>query len=259
MATDLNKYVQAAKSTESVVDEIKINKADFSALLDVTIGIANILDQLKKHVFYGREYDAEFLSKNHRLITNNLETLQRFVRNPTESSRTEDAITNTRTAHGLIGIITEAGELAEVLQSLNNTGDVDSVNVGEEIGDLDWYKAILADSNGLDLEKILEVNIKKLEDRYKKKKFEAEAANVRNLDSERTVLSEVVVEVKPVETIATIDIPVSGKGLLADHSGVIIADSDLDDVGSNTDITIDVGNVEKTDKVDTIIQQYTGE
>lgn len=185
---DLQKYVQAATSTESRVDSIVFNKADLSALLNIAIGIANILDAVKKRVFYNRSYDAAFLTTNHRLITNNLEALQRFVRNPEDSNRSEDQITDTRTAHGLLGIFTEAGELVEVLKTLNETGSVDVVNIGEELGDIDWYKAVLADANNLNLEDILATNIKKLEERYKKKKFEAEAANERDLVKERNIL-----------------------------------------------------------------------
>lgn len=41
--------------------------------------------------------------------------------------------------HGIVGMITEAGELAEVLIALIETGEIDAVNVLEECGDVNWY------------------------------------------------------------------------------------------------------------------------
>lgn len=90
--------------------------------------------------------------------------------------------------HMILGIITEAGELADVYKKALAYGkEIDEVNVQEEIGDLMWYIANFCTMNGYDLEQILSANIAKLRVRYPER-FSAESALNRDLDKESETL-----------------------------------------------------------------------
>lgn len=90
--------------------------------------------------------------------------------------------------HMVLGISTEAGELADAYKKmLAYNKPIDMVNVAEEIGDLMWYIANFLEMTGLDFDSILEKNIRKLEVRYPEKFSEEKAVN-RNLEEERKVL-----------------------------------------------------------------------
>lgn len=92
--------------------------------------------------------------------------------------------------HMALGLVTEAGELADVFKkNLAYNKNIDWINVQEEIGDLLWYIAGLCNINGFDLEAILQNNIDKLRTRYPEK-FTSQDAIERNLDKERKVLEE---------------------------------------------------------------------
>lgn len=93
-----------------------------------------------------------------------------------------------RLIHGLLGVQSESGELADALKKTLYYGQpLDLVNVVEEIGDICWYLAILADACGTTLEQCQRRNIAKLRQRYPDKFTEAEAAT-RDLQSEREAL-----------------------------------------------------------------------
>jgi NTP pyrophosphatase (non-canonical NTP hydrolase) len=90
--------------------------------------------------------------------------------------------------HMVLGIVTEAAELADVFKkSLAYNKEIDWTNVREEFGDLMWYIANFCKSHDFDLEEILGTNIAKLKARYPDK-FTEEKANNRHLDVERQVL-----------------------------------------------------------------------
>jgi len=95
---------------------------------------------------------------------------------------------NIRLLHAAIGLATEAGEVQDALKKHLFYGKpLDKVNLAEEIGDLFWYCAILADTLGVSFDEIQEKNIAKLKARYGDK-FTAAAALNRDLDAERKIL-----------------------------------------------------------------------
>lgn len=95
---------------------------------------------------------------------------------------------NIRLLHAAIGLATEAGEIQDQLKKAIFYGKtLDRVNLAEEMGDLFWYLAILADTLGVSFDEIQEKNIAKLKARYGSKFSEAAALN-RNLDTERKIL-----------------------------------------------------------------------
>jgi NTP pyrophosphatase (non-canonical NTP hydrolase) len=95
---------------------------------------------------------------------------------------------NIRLLHGGIGLATEAGEFLDALKKHIYYGkELDRVNLAEELGDLFWYCAIIADELNVPFASIMEKNINKLKARYGEK-FSEEKAEKRNLETERNIL-----------------------------------------------------------------------
>lgn len=66
-----------------------------------------------------------------------------------------------------LGVGGEAGEVLEIIKKGNRPGKtVDVEHLHEEIGDVMWYLAVLADYYGLDLSSIVTANVAKLKKRY---------------------------------------------------------------------------------------------
>ncbi len=104
-----------------------------------------------------------------------------------------------RLLHAFMGLSTEVGEIVDALKKHIFYGkSLDLINLAEEFGDCDWYKAIGVDALSKllnrepeDLEKMIkQINIEKLQKRYPEK-FSEENANNRNLDAERDILGTV--------------------------------------------------------------------
>src|SRR5262249_14290914 len=91
--------------------------------------------------------------------------------------------------HGILGVMTESGELAEAIHNAlsNSEASLDVVNLSEEIGDLQWYEAMLARAIGTDFDTLQRQNIAKLKARFPDK-FTESAANNRDLEKEREIL-----------------------------------------------------------------------
>jgi len=101
-----------------------------------------------------------------------------------------------RTLHAIIGIITEAGELAEAVvtafaavQEGKSTIDdcFDHINLREEYGDVLWYTQLGLSSINSSIPECITINDNKLEARYGAT-FTAEAALHRDLEQERKEL-----------------------------------------------------------------------
>lgn len=90
--------------------------------------------------------------------------------------------------HGIIGLQTEIGELSDAVKRYIFYGkDLDVTNLGEEIGDICYYIALVCKHLNINWEEILKKNIMKLKIRYPEG-FSQENAINRNLDEERKVL-----------------------------------------------------------------------
>ncbi|HYF05898.1 MAG TPA: nucleoside triphosphate pyrophosphohydrolase family protein, partial [Patescibacteria group bacterium] len=71
-----------------------------------------------------------------------------------------------RLEHAILGITTEAGELLDVVKKAKIYGKpFDRAHVAEELGDVFWYSAVLADELGVSFEEIWKKNILKLQAR----------------------------------------------------------------------------------------------
>lgn len=96
-----------------------------------------------------------------------------------------------RSLHALMGIMSEAGEIADMLKKHIIYGAaLDELNLVEESGDSTWYHSLLLDALKVSIERSFELNINKLKTRYGAK-FTAHAALNRDLDAERKALEGV--------------------------------------------------------------------
>lgn len=144
-----------------------VDDAVFGDAIYSIIQSAEKLDKFKKSMFYGKA---------------NTDHTPLFAVYDSSNSVPVNVI------HGIVGIVTEAGELAEALaNSMAGGYTIDLVNVAEELGDIFWYAALIAKSAGLTFEEIQAKNIAKLKARYPEK-FDDVLAENRDLEKERKIL-----------------------------------------------------------------------
>lgn len=93
-----------------------------------------------------------------------------------------------RLLHAIMGMVTEAGEAADMLKKHIFYGkEYDQINLIEEVGDMLWYIAIALDEMNITFEEVMERNIAKLKVRYGDA-WTQQRANERDLDKERQEL-----------------------------------------------------------------------
>lgn len=164
--TDLKQYVKEATRTESEMDIVVTDQEYFQQALHMFIEAARRLDIVKKNAFYGKPYPNE----------DNFVPVDKLHGAPP------------RVFHSLIGILTEAGELAELLEKVSLTDEVvPAEKFADEFGDLNWYQAVGIDALRLSFANILRANIAKLKARYPEK-FTSENAINRDLENEENVV-----------------------------------------------------------------------
>ena len=127
----------------------------------------------------------------------------------TEATNQYDSVTQRlneqkgiRFLHASLGLLTEAGELADIIKKQLFYGKpIDLPNLIEELGDIEWYLAIFKSELALQLNstpaeiesRIRSININKLQLRYPDKFTESDAVN-RNLEAEQALLSSAVAD-----------------------------------------------------------------
>lgn len=174
---DMKTYLAESERTVSpVFDTSVVNAYDLAGVLEVIARTVEPLDQIKKTIYYRRELDDNAFEAVCRqegyyqhIYTAEYDGLDPLI------------------LHALLGIITEAGEMAEALVAGLNSGKFDTTNLKEEGGDQLWYLAMLFRQLGTTFEAEGERNIEKLRKRFPHK-FDENFANVRNLAAEREVL-----------------------------------------------------------------------
>jgi len=180
----LELFVEDALKTESRINKVKVNETLFKELQLILIAAGSMLDQIKKNAFYDKPFNLDSLSSNTYALTNAVNRLGRLDINAVTEEVTDFPI-NPRIFHSIVGIQTESTELLEALDITKK--ELDNINIAEEFGDLDWYKAIGVDELGISWDTVLETVIAKLKSRYPNK-FTSEDAINRNLDKEREIL-----------------------------------------------------------------------
>jgi hypothetical protein len=204
---DFKSFTKNAVKTESVVkaEDRMVHMHIFRMIIKLAIKSAQLTDVLKKGFFYNKKYSVHNLQCLFEEIqTLSSDLLSCFNDNFAGSDETDgnpfagqNVLTfNTRIMHAILGYFTESGEMLEFLDNALDHPDTlpDYVNLREEVGDVDWYKAVLFDTmRGVfpdvifDENQIREMIIAKLKARFGNKFSEA-AANDRDLAAERTIL-----------------------------------------------------------------------
>jgi NTP pyrophosphatase (non-canonical NTP hydrolase) len=177
---NLEQYVKDAIRTESQIDKVVLQHPEiFLFALKTFIAAGNILDCVKKNVFYGKDTEDEMFKWCQAI---------RYYQFQLEDIDPELEL-DPRVFHALIGIATESSELMEALEKSVHGEQLDYVNVLEEFGDVNWYEAIGIDAMNGDFDNILNTNIEKLRKRFPEK-FTSEHAIERDVEAERATLED---------------------------------------------------------------------
>lgn len=163
---------------------LKENKTTVHGAIYGFMVASGTLDLMKKRIAYDAQPDKLF-----RVDAEHAAIIRNFT-NPVFLDKIAESTELSQLLHYTVGIITEANELMVALAKGAITGTLDKVNVGEEIGDSQYYINAAAERLGLDMEDLLGKNISKLEARYPEKFTEKGATN-RDLEKERNILEGV--------------------------------------------------------------------
>jgi hypothetical protein len=197
-------FKQDALRTESRPERLQVNPGMLAGVMLLAVNTAKLMDLFKKGAFYGKKIDDAKLEtllnnliavaqivKEHQSSVNDVEaaSLELFDSNGNEVPGADIAARmNLRVAHAFVGAASEAGELIEaLLDAIMGGQPLDAVNVSEEFGDIDWYKAVAFDELQLSEEASREAVLAKLKARYGDK-FDVEKAVNRDLATERALL-----------------------------------------------------------------------
>ena len=193
---NLKEYTKLATRTESRPEQVLVNHDLLVNVLYVFTAAGRMLDQIKKHAFYRKDYSPENFTVDYSMIERAMYDLQHVRINGTSEEMGEEPVKeiDLRLLHAIVGIATESTELCEALYNALTGGEVDLVNLREENGDINWYQAIFYDA----MEELgfeghwdddLETNIAKLKARYPDK-FTNENAINRDLETEKDILEK---------------------------------------------------------------------
>lgn len=195
---DSKTFTENALKTESFPETVAVAYPAVATALEIAIAAGNVADRIKKAVFYGKPIDGDGLAGD--LVALSLHAATMGVMNrenrllmaePLSVGSDAGDIRDLRVLHGTIGMFTESAEMIAALKKriAAHGVELDIANLCEEIGDSDWYKAILHDALDIPEEQIRETVIAKLRKRYRGK-FDADAAINRDLEGERKILEE---------------------------------------------------------------------
>lgn len=199
---DRKEFQKLAVRTESLVPEAKTTERDFEYFtnaLSIYEAATNVLDAYKKHFFY-KEKDGSPKRIDHDYVMNQFKEIDCLLdsvacaENDETTNRGFIVPLDVRIFHALLGTITEHGEIASALLKGFSSGELDIVNVCEELGDSDWYKALFYEATGIEWVNVQSMIIKKLEIRYADKIFTEAEASQRDLQAERKVLEDSIKE-----------------------------------------------------------------
>lgn len=160
------------ESERTVSDQFNINLVGATTLANALRAAKNVgdrVDVVKKSIFYGKAVPKDFALADTR-------------GGPSITHIDVDII------HSILGSITEAAELAELLLKAIDTGNyLDESDLLDETGDGMWYMALMLRTLGRSFEDTADMNIRKLRARFPDK-FDAEKAKEHDLEAEKTAL-----------------------------------------------------------------------
>jgi NTP pyrophosphatase (non-canonical NTP hydrolase) len=174
-----DEYLKLSEKTATIAPHFEVvSGKNLIAALNLIKTLAKTVDIAKKGLFYGK-----------------------FPKSPVQqemwsAGETPETLKNEQLLgmiHGVLGLVTETAEIAEALLLRIEQGqELDKVNIVEEIGDLEWYMAMLYRTIGGSPEQAKTANIAKLKARYGDK-FSEEAAITRNTKEEYEIMTNVLV------------------------------------------------------------------
>lgn len=185
-------FQQDALRTESRPERLNFNPQVLNSLLSLLITASQIADTAKRAIFYGKPLDDRKFYSGLETLANQADEMLGNPAGPSDAAEGESPV-NLRLLHAGLGMFGESGELLEALQKQLNGEPLDLVNVAEELGDVDWYKAIGHDATGVSEEDTRAKVIAKLKKRYPEK-FDSERAHERDLAAERAALEGTTAE-----------------------------------------------------------------
>ena len=86
-------------------------------------------------------------------------------------------VANTRLVENTLGLVGEAGEVAEKIKKFIRDEDFSKEDIVKELGDVLFYVTALTNHIGSDLETVMRINITKLQDRKKRNKIQGSGDN----------------------------------------------------------------------------------
>ena len=185
---EVKEFQKLALRTESKVDKVEVNTELLKSTLALIATLNQILDGLKKSIYYNDDKKLESFKQSTLLQPMILAGIGKLLDELDDYDNKEVLDTNSRVLHGIVGMSTESGELLEALMnSLQDNKPIDATNVSEEMHDSSWYMAIVHDELELIWTEGLANLIAKLKIRFPDK-FTNENAGSRDLKAERLAL-----------------------------------------------------------------------
>ena len=158
----LNEYQVGSQATSKEFTEKLYTKQEvreMTAVLEASTKLTEIAGKVKKGIFH----------KHENVELGNITHLEEFANTRANMREKVMTIEEQSILEGTIGILDEAGEVAEIVADhiLYNKriANFDEL-IKKELGDVLWYIAEVAKATGNNLEDIAMANLKKLEARY---------------------------------------------------------------------------------------------
>lgn len=181
-------FTDLAIRTEAIKDTVQVDAVLFKNLQEIIVNTGDILDLIKKNAFYGKTIDYARVDSRLSGVMDSMENIALSV--PADNSNYKTITLDTREFHGALGFLTEAIELFELVDLDSPT--LDLVDMCDELGDSDWYKAILLDAKTVSLEDQVWVPvILKLQERFPDA-FESALAITRDKNAEKAITKSAV-------------------------------------------------------------------
>lgn len=183
---ELHEYQALAVRTESQIQSVSLDYESFYHTLQAYVSIGKVLDTYKKNVFYGKPVDENKVHALYEDAVFNITTATR-ARGRDPYPVNEHIDIDPRVFHAIIGICTESVELAEAIVKVLDGGNIDRVNIREELFDCLWYIFIGHDTMGQDMHETIQMGLEKLRLRFPDK-FTSDRSINRDVASERALL-----------------------------------------------------------------------
>lgn len=186
-------FLQDAKRTESIPVVQKMSNTGVAGFLYLAQVACKMVGMAKASIYYNRPFDVDKMAKltdEFSMMNYNLQEM--YSNNLLFVEKEENPAFDIRLLHSVMGMVDEAGELAEKLRDTFVEGTpLDKAKFAVEMGDSDWFKAIGHDALGIDEVTVRKAVIAKLKQRFPEK-FTEENANNRDTDKEDTVAESLI-------------------------------------------------------------------